>query len=357
LSSALRHRSYNRADTKSGSCWYCPKKAADFHGDTRDTRWQGSIVCTTLPSLCLQSDSSLHSTLLVWRDGQQSSLQACTLSSFLFFSPLLCVGFRVLTGLVIVEQRVCYDAEGATAIYLGYTWREEHINVYVDLTPFPLSADALLCYLQLWTRTNAEQVSCSFFYRGLHHRMLKLRLYEAISCQIIQRGPPDSAYAGGEYHGQLIFPSEYPFKPPGIKVRFVIHYDVLTVVSQWIFDIWLIYLDADPVGKISAWQKNLLLDVGFSSGNCKFGWPSRCAYTYLIRLIVESLLERSYNVSMYIPLPHLRHSSSPVLCRFLFEGPLSLHGIFTVRPTCRTSDDTMDFSSVMIHVNSWNSTY
>ena len=186
---------------------------------------------------------------------------------------------------------------------------------------------------------------------------LKLRLYEAISCQIIQRGPPDSAYAGGEYHGQLIFPSEYPFKPPGIKVRFVIHYDVLTVVSQWRFDIWLIYLDADPVGKISAWQKNLLLDVGFSSGNCKFGWPSRCAYTYLIRLIVESLLERSYNVSMYIPLPHLRHSSSPVLCRFLFEGPLSLHGIFTVRPTCRTSDDTMDFSSVMIHVNSWNSTY
>jgi len=55
---------------------------------------------------------------------------------------------------------------------------------------------------------------------------LKLRLYEAISCQIIQRGPPDSAYAGGEYHGQLIFPSEYPFRPPGIKVRFVIHYDV-----------------------------------------------------------------------------------------------------------------------------------
>lgn len=162
----------------------------------------------------------------LWRDGQQSSLQACTLSSFLFFSPLLCASFIVLTGLLIVEQRVCYNAEGATAIYLGYTWREEHINVYVDLTPFSLNADALLCYLQLWARTNAEQVSCSFFYRGLHHRMLKLRLYEAISCQIIQRGPPDSAYAGGEYHGQLIFPSEYPFKPPGIKVRFFIHYDI-----------------------------------------------------------------------------------------------------------------------------------
>ncbi|KAJ7902467.1 UBC-like protein [Mycena leptocephala] len=32
------------------------------------------------------------------------------------------------------------------------------------------------------------------------------------------RGPPDSPYAGGEYHGVLKFPPEYPFKPPGIKM-------------------------------------------------------------------------------------------------------------------------------------------
>jgi len=31
-------------------------------------------------------------------------------------------------------------------------------------------------------------------------------------------GPPDSPFAGGEYHGLLLFPSEYPFKPPGIKM-------------------------------------------------------------------------------------------------------------------------------------------
>ncbi|KAF8511818.1 UBC-like protein [Hysterangium stoloniferum] len=34
----------------------------------------------------------------------------------------------------------------------------------------------------------------------------------------IIRGPPDSPYAGGEYHGVLLFPSEYPFRPPGIKM-------------------------------------------------------------------------------------------------------------------------------------------
>ncbi|KAF4610831.1 hypothetical protein D9613_006585 [Agrocybe pediades] len=32
------------------------------------------------------------------------------------------------------------------------------------------------------------------------------------------RGPPDSPYVGGEYHGVLLFPPEYPFKPPGIKM-------------------------------------------------------------------------------------------------------------------------------------------
>jgi ubiquitin-conjugating enzyme E2 J2 len=34
----------------------------------------------------------------------------------------------------------------------------------------------------------------------------------------IIRGPPDSPYDGGEYHGLLMFPSEYPFKPPDIKM-------------------------------------------------------------------------------------------------------------------------------------------
>lgn len=34
----------------------------------------------------------------------------------------------------------------------------------------------------------------------------------------ILRGPPDTPYHGGEYWGQLLFPSEYPFKPPGIKM-------------------------------------------------------------------------------------------------------------------------------------------
>ncbi|KAL0953334.1 hypothetical protein HGRIS_004579 [Hohenbuehelia grisea] len=39
-----------------------------------------------------------------------------------------------------------------------------------------------------------------------------------LTWNFIIRGPADSPYAGGEYHGVLQFPSEYPFKPPGIKM-------------------------------------------------------------------------------------------------------------------------------------------
>jgi len=32
----------------------------------------------------------------------------------------------------------------------------------------------------------------------------------------VVRGPDDSVYKGGLYHGKLVFPSEFPFKPPSI---------------------------------------------------------------------------------------------------------------------------------------------
>ncbi|KAJ3369253.1 Ubiquitin-conjugating enzyme E2 6 [Kappamyces sp. JEL0680] len=31
-------------------------------------------------------------------------------------------------------------------------------------------------------------------------------------------GPPDSPFAGGKYWGKILFPPDYPFKPPGIKM-------------------------------------------------------------------------------------------------------------------------------------------
>ncbi|KAI9232323.1 MAG: ubiquitin-conjugating enzyme/RWD-like protein [Podila humilis] len=34
----------------------------------------------------------------------------------------------------------------------------------------------------------------------------------------ILKGPPETPYHGGEYHGNLVFPSDYPFKPPSIRM-------------------------------------------------------------------------------------------------------------------------------------------
>lgn len=31
------------------------------------------------------------------------------------------------------------------------------------------------------------------------------------------RGPEESEYAGGAYHGHIILPSEYPFRPPHVQ--------------------------------------------------------------------------------------------------------------------------------------------
>ncbi|KDQ19061.1 hypothetical protein BOTBODRAFT_103425 [Botryobasidium botryosum FD-172 SS1] len=42
--------------------------------------------------------------------------------------------------------------------------------------------------------------------------------HNILNWNYIIRGPPDCPYAGGEYHGIILFPSEYPFKPPGIKM-------------------------------------------------------------------------------------------------------------------------------------------
>ncbi|KAJ2252603.1 Ubiquitin-conjugating enzyme E2 6 [Coemansia sp. RSA 455] len=34
----------------------------------------------------------------------------------------------------------------------------------------------------------------------------------------VLRGPPDTPYADGEYHGKVKFPSDYPYKPPAIQM-------------------------------------------------------------------------------------------------------------------------------------------
>ncbi|KAJ2007815.1 Ubiquitin-conjugating enzyme E2 6 [Coemansia thaxteri] len=54
----------------------------------------------------------------------------------------------------------------------------------------------------------------------------------------IMTGPPDTPFEGGEYHGKLTFPKDYPFAPPSMQMitpngRFQVHKDICTSMSNY----------------------------------------------------------------------------------------------------------------------------
>ena len=56
-------------------------------------------------------------------------------------------------------------------------------------------------------------------------------------------GPPDSPYAGGYYHGKLIFPQDFPFKPPSFFMntpngRFKVNYKLCLSISNHHPETW-----------------------------------------------------------------------------------------------------------------------
>lgn len=59
----------------------------------------------------------------------------------------------------------------------------------------------------------------------------------------ILRGPPETPYAGGEFWGTVIFPPQYPFKPPAIRMitpsgRFSPNSKICTSMSDYHPDSW-----------------------------------------------------------------------------------------------------------------------
>ena len=46
--------------------------------------------------------------------------------------------------------------------------------------------------------------------------MVALPASNLLEWHYVLLGLPDSDYAGGVYHGKIVFPSTYPFKPPSI---------------------------------------------------------------------------------------------------------------------------------------------
>lgn len=128
----------------------------------------------------------------------------------------------------------------------------------------------------------------------------------------IQRGPPDSPYAGGEYHGLIMFPPQYPFKPPGIKVfsnqhlwhsqttdkwfnRCSLHQDdfllIRRSVSLWVISIQGLWVTPTSITKPGCWAHwTFYMDSGTLHGvwlPCKLRFQRRP--TKLLTVCVTSL--------------------------------------------------------------------
>lgn len=59
----------------------------------------------------------------------------------------------------------------------------------------------------------------------------------------VVKGPEDSPYEGGYYHGKLVFPREFPFKPPSIYMitpsgRFAVNTRLCLSISDFHPDTW-----------------------------------------------------------------------------------------------------------------------
>ncbi|KAJ1971265.1 Ubiquitin-conjugating enzyme E2 32 [Dimargaris verticillata] len=57
------------------------------------------------------------------------------------------------------------------------------------------------------------------------------------------RGQPDTDYAGGKYHGRILLPAEYPFKPPSVVFltpngRFQLHKKICLSMTQYHPEHW-----------------------------------------------------------------------------------------------------------------------
>lgn len=57
------------------------------------------------------------------------------------------------------------------------------------------------------------------------------------------RGPDDTPFAGGIYHGRILLPTEYPFKPPSIILltpngRFEVNKKICLSISAYHPEYW-----------------------------------------------------------------------------------------------------------------------
>ncbi|KAA3676212.1 ubiquitin-conjugating enzyme E2 J2 [Paragonimus westermani] len=113
----------------------------------------------------------------------------------------------------------------------------------------------------------------------------------------IIRGPSDSPYKGGYYHGKLIFPREYPFRPPSIYMitpngRFACNTRLCLSISDFHPDTW------NPAWSVSSILTGLLsfmLENTYTTGSIETSVSTK-------RLLAESSGEFNLNSELFCEL-------------------------------------------------------
>ncbi|KAJ1718436.1 Ubiquitin-conjugating enzyme E2 6, partial [Coemansia biformis] len=95
----------------------------------------------------------------------------------------------------------------------------------------------------------------------------------------VLRGPPETPYEGGEYHGRLKFPSDYPYKPPAIQMvtpsgRFQTNTNICMSMSNFHPDTWN---PAWSVSTILSGMLSFMVDEEATTGSIRASTTDRKA--------------------------------------------------------------------------------
>ncbi|PIA17670.1 ubiquitin-conjugating enzyme E2 J2 [Coemansia reversa NRRL 1564] len=141
----------------------------------------------------------------------------------------------------------------------------------------------------------------------------------------VLRGPPETPYEGGEYHGRIRFPSDYPYKPPSLQMitpsgRFQTNTNICMSMSNFHPDTW------NPAWSVSTILNGMLsfmVEEEATTGSIRASTADRKALarkSHKINLANKMFRELFPELCTQVPTPITQSASSTVAAPALQKG-------------------------------------